>query len=113
MPPVAIAIAILRYRLYEIDRIVSRTISYAAVTATLLAVYIVLVLVLQGPMSAITGGETIAVAVSTLVVAALFQPLRRWIQDIVDRRFNRARYDGERTAAAFAVVLRDDIDTRS
>ncbi len=110
MPPVAIAIAVMRYRLYEIDRIVSRTISYAAVTASLVAIYVGLVLILQGPLSTITGGETIAVAVSTLVAAALFQPLRVWIQDIVDRRFNRARYDGERTAAAFAVVLRDDID---
>ena len=87
MPPVAIAIAVLRYRLYEIDRLVSRTISYALTSASVVAVYAGLVLLLQGPMSAVTGGETLAVAVSTLVAAALFQQVRRRVQGIVDRRF--------------------------
>jgi hypothetical protein len=110
LPPIAIGIAVLRYRLYEIDRIISRTISYGLVTALLLCVYGVAVLLLQTPLGAFTGGETVAVAASTLVAAALFQPLRRRIQAAVDRRFNRARYDAERTVASFAAVLRDEVD---
>jgi hypothetical protein len=110
LPPIAIGIAVLRYRLYEIDRIISRTISYGLVTAALVSVYGVAVLLLQTPLGAFTGGETVAVAASTLVAAALFQPLRRRIQVAVDRRFNRARYDAERTVASFAVVLRDEVD---
>ena len=108
--PVAIAVAVLRYHLYDIDRIISRTISYGLITATLLAVYGALILLLQAPLSAVTGGETVAVAASTLVAAALFQPLRARIQEVVDRRFNRARYDAQRTAASFAAVLRDEVD---
>lgn len=110
LPPIAIGIAIMRYRLYEIDRIISRTISYGAVSATLVTVYGVLILLLQAPLGAFTGGETIAVAVSTLVSAALFQPLRRRIHVAVDRRFNRARYDAQRTVDAFAEQLRDEVD---
>jgi hypothetical protein len=108
--PISIGIAVLRYRLFEIDRIISRTISYGVVTATVVAVYIALILLLQAPLSAVTGGETVAVAASTLVAAGLFQPLRRRIHGAVDRRFNRARYDAERTAAAFADRLRDEVD---
>jgi hypothetical protein len=108
--PISIGIAVLRYRLYDIDRFISRTISYGVVTATLVAVYIGLILLLQAPLSAVTGGETVAVAASTLVAAGLFQPLRRRIHGAVDRRFNRARYDAERTAAAFADRLRDEVD---
>lgn len=108
--PVAAAIAILRYRLYEIDRIVSRTISYAAVTGLLIAAYAGVILVLQRPLDQVTGGDTVAVALSTLVVAALFQPLRRRVQSVVDRRFNRARYDAERTVAAFGAGVRDEVD---
>jgi hypothetical protein len=107
--PISIGIAVLRYHLYDIDRIISRTISYGVVTATLVAVYAGLILLLQAPLNAVTGGETIAVAASTLVAAGLFQPLRRRIQGIVDRRFNRARYDAERTTAAFAAELRDEV----
>ena len=110
LPPIAIGIAVLRYRLYEIDRIISRTISYGLVTAALVSVYGVAVLLLQTPLGAFTGGETVAVAASTLVAAALFQPLRRRIQAAVDRRFNRARYDAERTVASFAAALRDEVD---
>jgi hypothetical protein len=108
--PTAAGMAILRYRLYDIDRIVSRTISYGVVTALLVAAYAGAVLVLQGPLRSITGGDTIPVAISTLVVAGLFQPLRRRVQSTVDRRFDRARFDAERTAAAFADRLRDQVD---
>jgi hypothetical protein len=108
--PISIAIAILRYRLYDIDRIISRTISYGVVSVMLVAVYGGLILVLQGPLGTITGGETVAVAASTLVAAALFQPIRRRTQAAVDHRFNRARYDAERTIDALAMVLRDEMD---
>jgi hypothetical protein len=108
--PVAIGIAVLRYRLYDIDRIISRTISYGVVSALLLAVYAGLVLILQGPLGAVTGGDTVAVAASTLVAAALFQPIRRRTQAAVDHRFNRTRYDAERTVNALAARLRDEMD---
>ncbi len=108
--PVAIGIAVLRYRLYDIDRIISRTISYGVVSAMLVAVYAGLILVLQGPLGAITGGDTVAVAASTLIAAALFQPVRRRTQAAVDHRFNRARYDAERTIDALAARLRDEMD---
>lgn len=111
--PIAIGIAILRYRLYEIDRIVSRTLSYAVVTGTLLLVFVGMVLGLQAVLEPVTGENTIAVAGSTLIVAALFQPLRRRVQMIVDRRFNRARYDAQRMVDAFADRLRDDVDISS
>jgi hypothetical protein len=111
--PVAIGIAILRYRLYEIDRIISRTIAYGAVTITLTIVFVAVVIGLQAAFAPVTGNNTIAVAASTLVVAALFQPLRRRVQAVVDRRFNRARYDAERTAARFADSLRDEVDLDS
>ena len=91
--PVAIGIAILRYRLFEIDRIISRSISYAVISVVLLAAYVALVLFLQGPLGGLFGGDTVAVAASTLVVAGLFQPLRRRVQRVVDRRFDRARFD--------------------
>ncbi|MBF8289644.1 MAG: putative two-component system sensor kinase [Chloroflexi bacterium] len=110
LPPLAIGVAIIRYRLYEIDRIVSRTISYGVISATLLAVYAGLILILQGPLGAITGGDTVAVAASTLIAAALFQPVRRRTQAAVDHRFNRARYDSERTLEALAARLRDEMD---
>ncbi len=111
--PIAIGIAILRYRLFEIDRLVSRTIAYLVITAVLAAAYAAAILVLQGPVGSIAGGDTIPVAVSTLVVAALFQPLRRRVQAVVDRRFDRARFDAEQTTAAFAERLRADVDIES
>ena len=95
--PIAIGIAILRYRLYEIDRLVSRTISYAVVTGGLIAVFLAVNLTLTSAFGAATNENSLVVAASTLVVAALFTPLRRRVQRIVDRRFDRARYDGERT----------------
>jgi hypothetical protein len=111
--PIAIGIAVLRYRLYEIDRIISRTLAYAILTAALAAVFVAVVLGLQGMLSRFIAGNTIAVAASTLVVAALFQPLRGRIKEAMDRRFNRARYDARRTSDRFAEVLRDDVDMGS
>jgi hypothetical protein len=118
--PVAIGIAILRNGLYDIDRIISRTISYAALTAILAAMFTVVVLVVSAVLTVVTRGllpssegESIAVAVSTLVVFTLFQPIRTRIQRAVDRRFDRARYDGEQTIAAFAGRLRSDLDLAS
>ena len=108
--PVAVMIAVLRYRLFEIDRIISRTVAYGVVTATLALVFVGVVLGLQAALERFVGGSTIAVAASTLIVAALFQPLRRRVQRIVDRRFNRARYDAQRTAEAFAGQLRMETD---
>lgn len=108
--PVAIGIAILRYRLFEIDRLVSRTIAYALVTGGLVLVFVVLNLGFTTALSSLTNRNTVAVAASTLVVAALFTPLRRRVQRLVDRRFDRARYNADRTATAFSERLRDEVD---
>jgi hypothetical protein len=108
--PFVIGMAILRYRLYEIDRIVSRTLAYLIITGLLVATYALIVVIVGGPLAGLTGGDTISVALSTLAVAALFQPLRRRVQSLVDRRFDRARYDGQRLADAFAGRLRDEVD---
>ena len=111
--PVSIGIAVTRYRLYEIDRLISRTIGYLIITAVLVGAYAALVVILGGPLAGATGGDTISVALSALVVAALFQPLRRRVQSVVDRRFDRARYDGQRLAEAFAGRLRHEVDIAS
>ncbi len=108
--PIAIGIAILRYRLYDIDRIISRTIGYLIVTGILAVVFVGAVLLLGAILAPQFGENPIAVAVSTLIVAALFQPLRRRVQSVVDRRFNRARYDAERMTTAFAATLRNEVD---
>ena len=108
--PIAIAVAILRYHLFEIDRLISRTITYLLITTVLLIAYVGLVILIGGPLADSRGGDTISVAISTLVVAALFQPLRRRIHGIVDRRFDRARIDADRTTAAFSERLRDEVD---
>ncbi|HEX5823618.1 MAG TPA: hypothetical protein VFY18_04075 [Candidatus Limnocylindrales bacterium] len=105
--PIAIGIAVLRYRLYEIDRIISRTIGWAVTTGSIIAVFGVLVIGLQGLMAPLTRENTLAVAGSTLVAFALFQPLRRRIQSAVDHRFNRSRYDAEQTVGALVAGLRD------
>ena len=107
---VSVAVAILRYRLYDIDRVISRTISYGLITALLVAVFLLVNLGLQSVLSSFTSGNSLAVAGSTLLAAALFTPVRRRVQGIVDRRFDRARYDGERTASAFSVRMRDATD---
>jgi Zn-dependent protease with chaperone function len=108
--PAAIGIAVLRYRLFEIDRIVSRTIAYATVTAILAVVFLVGMLLIQSVLASVTSDSTLAVAASTLVVAALFQPLMRRIRRRVDRRFDRARYDGDRIVDEFARRLRSDVE---
>jgi hypothetical protein len=105
--PVAMSVAILRYRLYEIDRIISRALAYAIVTGLLVGVYAGLVLLATRVLSFHT---PVAVAASTLAAAALFNPLRRHVQRAVDRRFNRARYDADKTVAAFAARLKDAVD---
>ena len=107
--PLAIGIAVLRYRLYEIDRIISRTIAWAVVTGVLVGVFFGFVVALEAVLIGFTQGETLAVAASTLVAAALFQPLRRRVQRVVDRRFDRATYDAQRTVEAFAARLRDEV----
>ena len=106
-PPVAIGVAVLRYRLWDLDRLVSRTVTYAVVTALLVLPYLAIVAAI--PRLA-EGSGSLAVAAATLAVAALFQPLRRRVQDLVDRRFNRRRYDAARTLDAFAARLRDQDD---
>lgn len=108
--PVAIGIAILRYRLYAIDRLINRTLVYGGVTALLAAVYGVSVLLMQAPLAQIAGGRTLAVAGSTLAVAVLFSPVRAWVQRLVDRRFYRARYDAEVAVSNFAARLRDNVE---
>ncbi len=108
--PLAIGIAVMRYRLYDIDRILSRTIGYAIVTGTLGVIFAALLLSLTGIMTAVAGGETVAVAASTLVAFALFQPVRRRVQRTVDQRFDRSRYDADLTVRTFAARLRGDLD---
>jgi len=105
--PVAIGVGILKYRLYDIDRIISRTLAYAIVTGLLVGVYAGLVLLTQQVLGFTS---PVAVAVSTLIAAALFSPLRRRVQRAVDRRFNRARYNAEQTVGAFAIRLKDAVD---
>ena len=108
--PVCMGIAILKYRLYDIDRIISRTLAYAIVTGLLVGLYAGLVLLAT---EVLRFHSTVAVAAATLAAAALFNPLRRRVQRSVDRRFNRARYDADQTVAAFATHLQDAVDLDS
>ena len=104
--PAAVGIAILKYRLYDIDRLISRTLAYLVVTGLLIGVYAALVI-----LAGVLGFSTApAVAIATLAAAALFSPLRRRVQRAVDKRFNRVRYDAELTVAAFAARVRDPVD---
>jgi hypothetical protein len=105
--PVSMGVAILKYRLYDIDRILSRTVAYAIITGLLLGIYAGLVLLAT---QVLRFSSPVAVAASTLAAAALFSPLRRRVQRVVDRRFNRARYDADRTVALFAARLQDAVD---
>jgi hypothetical protein len=108
--PVSIGVGILKYRLYDIDRIISRTLAYAIVTGLLVGVYAGLVLLTTQVFRVHT---PVAVAASTLAAAALFNPVRRRVQQMVDRRFNRARYDADQAIAAFAARLKDALDLGS
>ena len=109
--PVSIGIAILRYRLYEIDALINRTLVYGLLTATLVALYFAAIVVLQRVFVVLTGEQsTLAVVASTLLIAALFNPLRRSIQGFIDRRFYRTKYDTRNTLEAFSAKLRDETD---
>jgi hypothetical protein len=105
--PLGVAVAVLRYRLWDLDRLVSRTVTYALVTALLVVPYL---LVVPAASRLAGGAGNLAVAAATLAAVAAFAPLRRRVQDLVDRRFNRRRYDAARTVEAFAVRLREQVD---
>jgi hypothetical protein len=109
--PIAIGIAILRYRLYEIDTLINRALVYGSLTATLVGLYLVGIVVLQRFFVILTGEQsTLAVVASTLLIAALFNPLRRRIQRFIDRHFYRRKYDAGKTLEAFSAKLRDETD---
>lgn len=108
--PIAVGIAILRYRLYDIDVLINRTVVYGATSATIAATFFVGIVALQAVLRPVTSGSELAIAASTLLSFALFQPIRRRMQGAVDRRFDRSRYDAAHTLDTFADDLRDEVD---
>jgi hypothetical protein len=108
--PLAVAIAILRYRLYDVDLLIKRTVVYGATTAAIAATFFLGIVALQAALRPLTSGSELAVAASTLASFALFQPIRRRVQDAIDRRFDRSRFDAARTLDVFADRLRDEVD---
>jgi len=111
--PIAVGLAVLRYRLYEIDLLINRTLVYGPLTASLVAVYFGSVATTQSIFRVLTGQQEqpqITIVVSTLVIAALFNPLRRRIQSFIDRRFYRGKYDARKTLVSFSAKLRDETD---
>jgi hypothetical protein len=108
--PVSVAVAVFKYRLYEIDRLINRTLVYGLLSALLAGVYAGMVFLLGVALDPAVGESSLAVAAATLAVAALFQPARRRVQELVDRRFNRRRYDAARTVERFSGRLRDQVD---
>jgi hypothetical protein len=113
LPSVAVGVAILRYNLYDIDRLISRSIAYGMVSGILAVVFGALVVILSAALATFAQGQTIAVAASTLTTFVIFQPVLRRVRVVVDRRFDRTRYDAERTVARFSGRLRDEIDLAS
>ncbi len=114
--PISIGIAILRYRLYDIDIVINRTLVYGSLTAMLALVYFGGVATSEAFFRALTGQEKqpqLATVISTLVIAALFNPLRRRIQSFIDRRFYRRKYDAQKTLSAFSSKLRDETDLQT
>ena len=108
--PITFGIAILRSNLWDIDIVIRRTTSYAVLTALLALVYFSSIVILQQFLTPITGDSAPAVVLSTLLIAVLFLPLRRWVQDVIDRRFFRRKYDAEKVLARFATTARDETD---
>jgi hypothetical protein len=112
--PIAVGVAVLRYRLYDIDLLINRALVYGSLTVLLAAAYAGGVVGLQAAFRGLTGqGSALAVVASTLAIAALFGPLRRRVQAFVDRRFYRRKYDAAKTLAAFSARLRDETDLRT
>jgi hypothetical protein len=111
--PIALAIAVLRYHMYDIDLLINRTVVYGAATAAIAAMFFAGLVALQALLRPLISGNELAIAASTLTSFALFQPVRRRVQDAVDRRFNRAHYDAARTLDSFANHLSDDVDLDS
>jgi len=108
--PISVAIAILRYRLYDIDLLIKRTLVYGATSAAVAATFFLGVVALQRALTPLTSGSELSVAAATLLSFALFQPIRRRVQDAVNRRFDRSRYNAARTVDGFADQLRDEVD---